>query len=218
MRVAIYFTPERSDPLTATAAAWLGRNAFGGEAGRLPAAAGVTPAGLSFHTASARRYGFHATLKAPFRLIQGQTVGSLERALAVFAQSAAPIAVPRLAVQQIDGFFALVPDEPLAELNRFADDVVIALEQFRAPLTDAENARRGPENLTPVEFRNLLQWVAGAASQRHVEPEGFEDVGIATNRASPIEAVFGPLESEPGAPFEVHSHYPLTAGRRRKSA
>src|SRR6185503_351659 len=110
----IYFTPERSDPLTVTAAAWLGRNAFGGEAGRLPAATGLTPAELSFHTASARRYGFHATLKAPFRLIQGQTVGSLERALAVFAQSAAPIAVPRLAVQRIDGCFALVPDEPLA--------------------------------------------------------------------------------------------------------
>ncbi len=235
MRVAIYFTPERSDPLTATAAAWLGRNAFGGEAGRLPAATGLTPAELSFHTASARRYGFHATLKAPFRLIQGQAIGSLERALAVFAQSVAPIAVPRLAVQQIDGFFALVPDEPLAELNRFADDVVIAFEQFRAPLTDAEIARRGPENLTPVEFRNLLQWgypYIFESFRFHMTLTGRAGHREAPRLRGAIEAVFGPLlskplavdglalfvESEPGAPFEVHSHYPLTAGRRRKSA
>ncbi|TGU42122.1 DUF1045 domain-containing protein, partial [Mesorhizobium sp. M00.F.Ca.ET.186.01.1.1] len=91
-----------------------------------------------FHTASARRYGFHATLKAPFRLAENETEATLRAALDSFAEAAQPVTIPRLVVGQIDGFFALVPEAPMPALNRFAGDVVLAFDRFRAPLTEAE--------------------------------------------------------------------------------
>ena len=64
MRYAIYFTPGETDPLTRAAERWIGRSAF---SDAVPA---PLDADLAFHTASARRYGFHATMKAPFRLLR----------------------------------------------------------------------------------------------------------------------------------------------------
>ncbi len=234
MRAAIYFTPHRDDPLTRRAADWLGRDAFGGAVHPLPSI-GLSPAELSFHTAAARRYGFHATLKAPFRLIEGQTLDALERAAAAFVRTMQPVIVPRLAVERIDGFFALVPERPLAELERFADDVVIAFERFRAPLSEAEIGRRGPENLTPVEVRNLLQWgypYVFESFRFHMTLSGRVGHAEAPRLRQVIEAAFSPLlarpvpvdgiavfvEPEPGAPFHVHSYHRLGEGRQRRTA
>ncbi len=86
MRYAIYFTPERDDPLTRVAANWLGRDPFTGAAAPAPAIGRLSPAEIAFHTAAARRYGFHATLKAPFRLAGTETEASLIKAMEVFAE------------------------------------------------------------------------------------------------------------------------------------
>src|SRR5690606_24575986 len=77
MRYAIYFTPERDHPLTRKAAQWLGRDAFGGETLPPSSAAPLSAAEVAFQTAAARRYGFHATLKAPFRLAEGTSESEL---------------------------------------------------------------------------------------------------------------------------------------------
>src|SRR5690606_11506509 len=74
MRYAIYFTPPKDETLTRVAERWLGRSAFGG--GRdLPATSvgRFSSSEIAFHTAAPRRYGFHATLKTPFRLAEGRT-------------------------------------------------------------------------------------------------------------------------------------------------
>ena len=81
MRYAIYYTPAERDPLTVLATSWLGRSAFTGEStppraiGRLPAAE------VAYHTAAARRYGFHGTILAPFTLADGETEHGLRAAL-----------------------------------------------------------------------------------------------------------------------------------------
>src|SRR5690554_2366146 len=68
MRYAIYYSPSQDDPLTRAATGWLGRSAFTGE-GSPPRPAGrLSAAEIAYHTAAARRYGFHATLMAPFTL------------------------------------------------------------------------------------------------------------------------------------------------------
>ena len=72
MRVAIYFAPPVDHPLSVAAAAWLGRDAWTGarlERGRVE---GFDPATLESLTAEPRRYGFHATMKPPFRLADNQ--------------------------------------------------------------------------------------------------------------------------------------------------
>lgn len=235
MRYAIYFTPGRDDPLTRIAANWLGRDPFSGVAAPAPAIGRLSPAEIAFHTAAARRYGFHATLKAPFRLAGNETEASLVKAMEAFAESVTPIVIPRLVPRQIDGFFALVPDEPQPELNRFANDVVVAFERFRAPLSDAEIERRSPDSLSPLEFRNLYQWgypYVFEAFRFHMTVTGRMSEQEAPRIGGAIEEFFGAVldepvavdglalfvEPEPGAPFHVQSYHPLGRRRERKTA
>ena len=158
MRYAIYFTPPRDSPLTRLAASWLGRDPFTGSSVPPPSVTGFTPAEIAFHTAAARRYGFHATLKAPFQLAASETEARLAQAVADFAAESEPFAIPRLAIGQIDRFFALLPTSPVAELDALAGNVVKAFDRFRSPLTEAEIERRNPDALSAEEFRNLCQW------------------------------------------------------------
>ncbi|MBE7184257.1 MAG: DUF1045 domain-containing protein [Methylobacterium mesophilicum] len=151
MRFALYFTPPADYPLVARAAGWLGRDAFGGALTAIPETRAAA-------TESARRYGFHATLKAPFRLREGESVEALETALDRFAREAAPVTIPVLALEQPGRFFALVPDAQPSELTALAARIVEGFEPFRAPLSDAEIAKRKPETLPKPERDNLLRW------------------------------------------------------------
>jgi putative phosphonate metabolism protein len=235
MRYAIYFTPDRDDPLTRVAANWLGRDPFTGAAAPAPAIGRLSPAEIAFHTAAARRYGFHATLKAPFRLVDTETETSLNMAMEVFAEGVAPIVIPRLVIKQIDSFFALVPEAPMPELKGFADDVVVAFERFRAPLTEAEIERRSPDSLSPREFRNLYQWgypYVFETFRFHMTLTGRVGNNEAPRIRGAIEEFFGALldepatvdgvalfvEPEPGAPFHVQSYHALGRQRERKTA
>lgn len=235
MRYAIYFTPRQDEPLARIAANWLGRDPFGGATRPVEAVGDLSAAEVAFHTASARRYGFHATLKAPFRLAPNETEASLRAALDHFAEATPPVVVPRLAVGQIDGFFALVPETPFAPLNSFAGEVVRAFDRFRAPLTEAEIERRSPDSLKPDEFRNLCQWgypyvfdtfrfhmtlsgrVGPQESQRlRAAIDGlFADV---LQHPVSVDALTLFVETEPGAPFMVLSHHALGRRPARKIA
>ena len=114
MRYAIYFTPRQDEPLARIAANWLGRDPFGAATRPVEAVDELSAAEVAFHTASARRYGFHATLKAPFQLASNETEAALRAALDDFAETTPVVTIPRLVVSQIDGFFALVPEATAA--------------------------------------------------------------------------------------------------------
>ncbi len=235
MRYAVYFTPPREDPLARAAAVWLGRDPFGGEpAGRLQAA-GLSEAELAFHTAAARRYGFHATLKAPFRLRPGATERGLISAVSAFAARMRPFAVPRIVPKRLDGFLALVPFEECRELNRFAGDVVTAFERFRAPLDDAEIARRNPDRLSPTELKNLHLWgypYVFETFRFHMTLTGRLSDQEAPRLERAVAEHFGPLldepleigsvalftEPEPGAPFSIRSFHMLGRAEARQTA
>jgi putative phosphonate metabolism protein len=235
MRYAIYFTPRQDEPLARLAANWLGRDPFGAATRPSEAVGDLSAAEVAFHTASARRYGFHATLKAPFRLAPNETEASLRAALDVFAEATPTVTIPRLIVSQIDGFFALVPEGPLPPLNRFADDVVLGFDRFRAPLTEAEIERRSPDSLKPAEFRNLCQWgypyvfetfrfhmtLSGrTASQESPRLRAAIDSLFADILRQPVlvDALTLFVETEPGAPFMVLSHHALGRRAARKTA
>ncbi|AZO26578.1 putative phosphonate metabolism protein [Mesorhizobium shonense] len=235
MRYAIYFTPRQDEPLARIAANWLGRDPFGAAARPVEAVAELSAAEVAFHTASARRYGFHATLKAPFGLAPNETEASLREALDNFAEVTSPVVIPRLVVGQIDGFFALVPEAPLPPLNGFAGEVVRAFDRFRAPLTEAEIERRSPDSLKPDEFRNLCQWgypYVFETFRFHMTLSGrvgpqesprlraaidslFADV---LPHPVPVDALTLFVETEPGAPFMVLSHHALGRRPARKTA
>src|SRR5690606_15765227 len=105
-RFALYYAPSINTSLWERASAWLGRDPAT-EASFEGAIAGIERAQLLNRTQSAHRYGFHATLKPPMRLAEGREPEALRAALARFAETAAPVAIGRLQVAELDGFLAL---------------------------------------------------------------------------------------------------------------
>lgn len=152
-RYAIYHAPPAGE-FARRAAQWLGWDAERGQAAPHPDL-GLPAAGI---TAEPRRYGFHATIKPPFRLGQGQTVEGLVEALDGLAARLPPVALTGLEMRPLGGFLALVPEAETAALQDLAAEVVRALDPFRSPLTEAEIARRRPERLTPRQQELLALW------------------------------------------------------------
>ena len=148
-RYAVYYAP-RDGGFSAAAAAWLGWDAATGCAVVQPEVAGIAAL-----TAEPRKYGFHGTLKPPFRLVEGVRLEGLTEALAGLAGRLSPVEMPGLQLAELDGFLALIPDGDTAALLDLAAKVVVALEPLRAPLTKAEIARRRPGSLTRRQ-RDLL--------------------------------------------------------------
>jgi len=156
LRYALYFSPPKDDPLTGAASLWLGRNAFTGETYPAPEYERLGAAEQFELTADPRRYGFHATLKAPFRLAPELGVGDLDAAVAAAARCAR--FELRLQVAALGGFLALVPEEAPAALAALEEALVTRLDAFRAPTDPAEAARRRMAGLDAVEEDNLSRW------------------------------------------------------------
>lgn len=147
-RFAIYYAP-REGAFAEAAAAWLGWDLLHGRAARQPEVPN-----LAALTADPRKYGFHGTIKPPFRLADGVSPADLVEVARDLAKSLRAVQLLGLEMVLLDGFLALVPGHDPA-LNDLAAKVVQGLEAFRAPLTEAEIARRRPESLTPRQ-RELL--------------------------------------------------------------
>lgn len=158
MRYAIYHTPDHDDPLTVAAAAWLCRDAFGQPAAAVDLPAAWTNERHLALVADARRYGFHATLKAPFHLADGVSEAELLAAFDRLELAHECVEIPSLALRQIDGFFALVPDEPDELLNELTGLLVREFDRFRAPLTQSDIDRRNPGRLSESQRLNLERW------------------------------------------------------------
>ncbi|HEY9040241.1 MAG TPA: DUF1045 domain-containing protein [Roseovarius sp.] len=156
-RYAIYYTPPPG-PLARFGAEWLGWDIA---EGRRPAARpGVPglPATMDALTETPRRYGFHATIKPPFRLAAAQTGAALTAALSAFCATRAPACASGLELARLGRFLALVPVGDAGSIDSLAADVVRDFDVFRAPPTAAEIARYDRPNLRAVQSRNLQRW------------------------------------------------------------
>ncbi|SKA36402.1 DUF1045 domain-containing protein [Consotaella salsifontis] len=225
MRASIFYTPPADHPLTRATSIWLGRDAFTGARTREADAAIdpliVTPA----------RYGFHATIKAPFRLAEGTTLDALDAALAEFCAGRAPFVLPRLSIRRLGGFFALVTETPPPALAALEKDVVMQFDAFRAPLTEAEIRRRRPERLTArqrdlldrwgyptvlEEFRFHMTLSGDVAEKNRDEAERVirDHIGDAEGTALVFDRLALFVEPEPDAPFTIRSVHPFGAAPR----
>jgi putative phosphonate metabolism protein len=157
-RYAIYYAPPLGTALDRFGAELLGYDAFNGEDLPFPDAILDKTPDWSELTSDPRKYGFHATLKAPFALAAGRSETDLVSACATFA--ATPRAIPAIApiVGSISGFIAVIPSEPPPALIRLAADCVGEFDKFRAPLSDADRIRRNPSALTQPQREHLDRW------------------------------------------------------------
>ncbi|TAV76170.1 DUF1045 domain-containing protein [Rhizobium leguminosarum] len=230
MRYALYFSPPKDDPLTGAASLWLGRNAFTGETYPAPEYAQLAAAEQFELTADPRRYGFHATIKAPFSLASSVTEKDLMTVAEDFAQRTQAFEIPELVLGQLGRFFALVPGSLHQPLQDFAAKVVRSFEPFRAALSEADMARRNPEKLSDSQRTHLQRWgypyvmedfgfhmtltgqvpEARAAVMKAILTGRFADF---TGRPLLISGLAVFIEETRGAPFKVHSWLPLAGAK-----
>ena len=130
------------------------RAAAAGPPAGLPSALAARRAEI---TAEPRRYGFHATLKAPFRLAAGATVAALDAAAAALAAGQAGFAL-RLRVAEVGRFVALVPEGDAGAVAALAAACVTGLDGFRAPPSAEELARRRAAGLDARGEAHLARW------------------------------------------------------------
>ena len=162
-RYALYLTPSPDSDL------WrFGRDVIGRDAATGLSCEGFAPEGYDLEawrilTSEPRRYGFHATIKAPFSLRADLDFVDLTDRVAAFARSFKPFDAGGLHVGAMaagDGraFVALRPEGRSRALQSFEASAVRTLDALRAPLTDDERARRDVARLTPRQRYYLEAW------------------------------------------------------------
>jgi len=154
-RYAIYYASAPGSALDRFGAAMLGYDAYGGC--DLPFPDCVPPDWRDL-TEDPRKYGFHATLKAPMTLADGKTEADVTAACEAFAGAPRPIPIIEPVVDSISGFIAVIPATPSAELQQLAAEATREFDSFRAPLTPEDRARRNPAKLSPRQCDYLDRW------------------------------------------------------------
>jgi hypothetical protein len=157
-RVAIYAAPSIDDLWWERGSHWLGRCAFHRRGLPLPVIDGLDPTMIQALTAEPRRYGWHATLKAPMRLAPHVSLAHVRDSVAELCSRHGAIDLPDLQVTRLGGFLALCLEQPPPTLGALADDCVRSLQPLAAPLTEKELARRRSRPLTPEEDALMLAW------------------------------------------------------------
>ena len=231
-RYAVYLAPPPGTALWRFGSRMLGYDAATGRTLHGFAPTGFTPDSWRDATARPRRYGFHGTLKAPFRLAAGATEAALVEALNVEAArnpafDAGPLSVTAL-LQGGSGFAALTLSQPCEALGKIEKNVVERLDRFRAPLTEAEIAARRPGRLTSRQRESLGRWgypYVGPDFTFHMTLSGnvTDAATLADNLAERHAAEVGTshllvdafvlfVEPEPGAAFRIVARAPLASG------
>lgn len=157
-RYAIYYAPPPESPLWTFGSAVLGYDAATAQPRPPLAPEGVSAADWEEITAQPRRYGFHATLKAPFQLAEGSTEDDLIAAGHAFARKRRAFELPELRVGGIETFVALSPLERSERIDALSAACVQLFEPFRAPPAPEEIARRTHARLTERQREALERW------------------------------------------------------------
>jgi len=220
-RVAVYYAPDGDDPLWRAGCRWLGRDPETGERFDLPAA--VTQPDLISDPAG---YGFHGTLKPPMRLAEGMTYEAFVTAVEKLAQGLKPFAMPRLTVQNLDGFLAVREAEPSPELHAIADVAVASLDHCRALPSEAELVKRRKAGLSVTEEAMLTRWGypyvfqlwrfhltlsrrLEASEMARLLPKAEAWFAEAMERPRIFNSLAIYTQSESGAPFALSTRVPL---------
>jgi hypothetical protein len=141
-RYAIYFAPAPESALWRFGSATIGYDATSGRDNPTTPPVGYEHAVWGRLTEEPRRYGFHATLKAPFHLAIGASDAHLLSAVRDFSARSVPQPLGELQVRCIGSFVALTVIGDATPINHFSADVMRAFEPYRAPLSKAERCRR----------------------------------------------------------------------------
>jgi hypothetical protein len=142
-RYAIYFVPAATTAFFQFGSAVLGYDCYTGANVKRPPVFDAEADLWDKLTAEPRRYGFHATLKAPFHLSPSCREAQLVSALHSFAGLGHAIPALTPAIRMLSGFAAIVPAVASPATGDLASKCTTIFDAFRAPMSAQERAQRG---------------------------------------------------------------------------
>jgi putative phosphonate metabolism protein len=157
-RFAVYYAPSRESAWWQAGSAWLGRDAERGERCASPQPERLTRP-LADLTEAPRRYGWHGTLVAPFRLAEGITQQDVLEATRQWAQTQSAFALS-VEAATLGDFVALRPADQSGEANigAVAASALRSLDTLRARPSAADLARRLAAPLSERQRALLVEW------------------------------------------------------------
>ena len=216
-RYAVYYAPPAAGSLWRLAQTWLGRDCESGERLAQPALEGWTAEEIAGATESPRRYGFHATLKAPFQLAAGASLRDLHDRLAAFASRQRAFLAPPLKVSAIGPFIALTLSAPSPEMQALAAAAVQDLDRFRAPPAPESLQHRLGKGLTPRQQELLHLWGYPYVLEEFRFHMTLTDPLAETARRERLQiqlaTLFGPALTEPVPVREISLYSQASAER-----
>jgi hypothetical protein len=157
-RYAVFFVPPARSALYRFGSAILGYDCYDGVAVDPPEEFKADLASWRKLTEHPRRFGFHATLKAPFRLSASCTEAQLVSAVQSFVGLGHAVAEISPVIQIIDGFAAVIASNAVPALATLAAGCTTMFDAFRAPMLPQERARLLAAGLNASESENLDRW------------------------------------------------------------
>jgi putative phosphonate metabolism protein len=231
-RIAIYAAPRPEDPLWAFGSSVIGYDAASGKPVSRPPPLEVALEHWAALTADPRHYGFHATLKAPFRLAENAKPQHLSEAVRGFCEGGQALNPFALEVRMIGDFLALVPVFAPDDLDSFAASVVTSFDGFRAPLSLDERDRRLAAGLSRRQIGNLDKWgypyvledfrfhmsLTGKVRDEGLRHEMQEALAERIHRetggaAFALDALVLFTQKARGEAFRVHERHAINGGR-----
>ena len=155
-RYAVYFVPKGE--LAKFGRAWLGWDCRKGQYISSENAFSEPLTNQEHFTKKPRKYGLHATLKAPFRMQVTQSEPALRNAFHGFCNHQKPAASGNLTLSEQGGFISLRPQRQSAALFELGKNCLEAFDPFRAPLDQNDLNRRRNARLSPRQNDFLHQW------------------------------------------------------------
>lgn len=157
-RFAVYYAPARDSAWWHSGSAWLARDAESGAHCDAPQPVQLTRP-LAELTEAPRRYGWHGTLVAPFRLAAGVTQAHVLQSAREWARTQNAFALP-VEAATLGDFVALRPADSQGEsqIREVATSALKTLDALRARPSAADLARRLAAPLSERQRALLIEW------------------------------------------------------------
>jgi len=231
-RFAVYYAPSRASGWWQAGSEWLGGDVESGVAYTPPQPDTLARA-VSELTQAPRRYGWHGTLVAPFRLADGVSPRAVLDDARRWAHAQQPFVLP-VEAATLGDFVALRPatSDGEAGMRALASGALRTLRGLRAAASAADLARRLAAPLTERQRALLVEWGY---------PYVFDEFRFHMTLSSSLEAAheraalvawwrrrvaeLGPLsidgaalfvEPAPGEPFVLWQRLPFGNGEGQK--
>jgi hypothetical protein len=218
MRYAIYFCPASDTALGRLGHDWLAASA------PVPELPGISMGRRDTLLVDVRRYGWHATIRAPFTPAVDITYDDVRRAVTSVARASASFELP-LRIDRLADFLALRPCLDEAAPQQLAATCLRALWPLCAPLPEEALHRRGvgldADELALLQFygypyvldryRFHMTLSAPATESEELAMRQWLEPRAAMLPSTRVDALSICREATPGDAFELLERIPLCA-------